>query len=380
MAEIKNMGEKGHQVTGKVAILYGTVKAISPDGTVRLLKVNSPVFADDRIITGDDGSVSIVFDTFPPTQLDLGRVSDVVIDEDVYGPVSPDVVAEASAEQKSIQEALLAGDQPIELDPTAAGVEQSAGGGHSVFVVSPDWIHVTPESGAETRGISWGLPSTEKYAAAQEDNSPPTITVYTGNDDGHGGSGDGSGDGAPGNVIGGNDVVYESGLSTGSNAAANTEFAQGTFTVSDPDGLSDIQSVTINNTTIPVADLAGTVITGISGKLTITSYNPSTGVGSYTYELTTPTTDGPGPETDIFTLKTTDSSGSSDETTITIEITDDVPTAVADSNSIAEDTATAITGDVLANDISGADTPTSFVSWSSTAATYGTFTDTGNGT
>jgi len=81
MAEIKKAGisEGGHQMTGKVAILYGTVKAISPDGTVRLLKVNSPVFADDRIITGDDGSISIVFDTFPPTQLDLGRVSDVVL-------------------------------------------------------------------------------------------------------------------------------------------------------------------------------------------------------------------------------------------------------------------------------------------------------------
>jgi len=163
MAEIKkssiekgqNVGasEKGHQMTGKVAILYGTVKAISPDGTVRLLKLNSPVYADDRIITGDDGSVSIVFDTIPATQLDLGRVSDVVIDEDVYGIVTPGISAEAAAEQKAIQEALLAGDHPIDLPATAAGGEASAGGGHTIFVVNPDWVHVTPESGAETSGI-----------------------------------------------------------------------------------------------------------------------------------------------------------------------------------------------------------------------------------
>lgn len=84
MAEIKKSSmekgqvvsgsDKGHQVTGKVAILYGTVKAISPDGTVRVLKLNSSVYADDRIITGDDGSVSIIFDTIPATQLDLGSI------------------------------------------------------------------------------------------------------------------------------------------------------------------------------------------------------------------------------------------------------------------------------------------------------------------
>ena len=39
MAEIEKhaTSEMGHQVTGKVAILYGAVKAISSDGTVRML-------------------------------------------------------------------------------------------------------------------------------------------------------------------------------------------------------------------------------------------------------------------------------------------------------------------------------------------------------
>ena len=86
-------------------------------------------------------------------------MSNVVIDEDVYGIASPDVSADASAEQEAIQKALLAGDQPLELDATAAGVEANAGGGHPVFVVTPDWVHVTPESGAETRGISLGIRS-----------------------------------------------------------------------------------------------------------------------------------------------------------------------------------------------------------------------------
>ena len=111
----------GNQVVGKVVILYGTVKAISPDGTVRLLMPNSPVFANDRIVTESDGNVSIMFDGTPPTQMDLGRMSNVAIDEDVYAGVTPGVTSDAAAEIEQIQKALLAGDQPIELEAPAAG-------------------------------------------------------------------------------------------------------------------------------------------------------------------------------------------------------------------------------------------------------------------
>ncbi|MBW2172283.1 MAG: hypothetical protein JRF69_09960, partial [Deltaproteobacteria bacterium] len=50
MADIETttLTDTGNQVVGKVSILYGTVKATSPDGTVRVLDVNSLVYADDR--------------------------------------------------------------------------------------------------------------------------------------------------------------------------------------------------------------------------------------------------------------------------------------------------------------------------------------------
>ena len=47
----------GNQVIGKVFIIYGTVKAVAPDGTVRILAPNSPVFCRRKIITESDGSV-----------------------------------------------------------------------------------------------------------------------------------------------------------------------------------------------------------------------------------------------------------------------------------------------------------------------------------
>jgi len=322
MAEIKKAAiEKGHQVTGKVAILYGNVKAVSPDGTVRILKINSPVFADDQIITGDNASVSIVFDTANPVQLDLGRMSNMVIDEDVYGTASPDASTEAAAEKDAIQAALLSGEQPIVLDATAAGAEASSGGGHPVFVVTPDWAEVTPESGAETQGISFGAIGLNDYDPEQPINTIPTVNVNP------------LADGQP-------DVVSESGLAGGSDAAANTEFAYGSFTISDPDGLGDIQSVTINGTTVAIGSLAGNVIHGTNGDLTITSYDPATGVANYTYELKTPATDAPAvTETDVFSLTVSDGTGTSAPATITIEIVDDMPklTVAADSLTVDED-------------------------------------------
>ena len=97
--------ETGNQVVGNVVILYGNVKAISSDGTERLLTLNSPILAHDRIITESDGRVSIVIDDGVQSQIDLGRMSDVVIDQDIFQGASPEEVAEATAEVEQIQEA-----------------------------------------------------------------------------------------------------------------------------------------------------------------------------------------------------------------------------------------------------------------------------------
>ena len=235
-------------------------------------------------------------------------------------------------------------------------------------------MHVTPESGAETRGITWGFPEAERYSPIQEGNSPPTITVDPGNGGGGNGSGGNGGGGNVGSgIVGGNDVVYEAGLvPNGSHAGDGSNLAYGHFTVSDPDGLSDIKSVTIDGTTIAIANLGtNNVIHGANGDLTITAYNSSTGVADYKFELKTPTTDVPGvTETNIFHLTTTDAAGAtSTPATITIEITDDAPTAHNDASSVTEDAAIShIDGNVLTNDVSGADAPKGFTAWGTTAA------------
>ena len=148
--------ETGNQVVGHVAILYGTVKAISPDGTERLLTLNSPIFANDTIVTESDGRVSIVMDDAAQSQIDLGRMSEVVIDEDIYQGASSEEISDAATEVEQIQEALLAEDfdPTLELEAAAAGGDAAAGGGHPVA----DFARVAPEivvtSGAETTGIT----------------------------------------------------------------------------------------------------------------------------------------------------------------------------------------------------------------------------------
>ena len=188
----------------------------------------------------------------------------------------------------------------------------------------------------------------------------------------------------PGNE-GGNDQVFEAGLPQGSAAGDGSTLAYGSFSLGDADGLDDLQSVTLNGTAFAMADLVGAVVVGAHGSLTVTGYDSTTGVASYRYELTSATTDGAGAESEVFTLSVSDGSASSSPATITVDIIDDVPQAVADSNSVSEDgEVLTVSGGVLTNDLHdngqpGADVPVSFIGWVAPQAQYGSFTDLGNG-
>ena len=117
-----------NQVVGIVIIKYGNVMAISPDGMERLLSVESPIFAFDRIITESDGKVSIVINDDVHTQFDLGAMIDVMIDEDIFGGISPEEIAEATAEVEQVQDAFFIED----IDLTAEAELPAASGGRTV--------------------------------------------------------------------------------------------------------------------------------------------------------------------------------------------------------------------------------------------------------
>jgi len=120
-SSIENSGA-GSQPVGTVVVVRGTVQAVAADNSVRLLEAGSQVFLGERIVTGNDGMISIALGGGADGQLDLGRMSDVLINSDLF-PAAPGDFTEAVAEVEQVQQALLAGDfdPTTDFEPTAAG-------------------------------------------------------------------------------------------------------------------------------------------------------------------------------------------------------------------------------------------------------------------
>jgi len=153
-------------------------------------------------------------------------------------------------------------------------------------------------------------------------------------------------------------IVNEAGLSTGSDAASNSEiFATGQITASSA---------------VPIVSYAITSVGGGTGSYGTLSLNPTT--GAYTYTLTSRFDTSPDADNatnteqnrDVFTYTATDANGNTVTGTIEVDIIDDVPTAHADADAGIEGaliggnvlTGIGTTGGVSGADVFGADGPT----------------------
>ena len=222
------------------------------------------------------------------------------------------------------------------------------------------WSYVLDNGRAATQALtaSDSLSYTLNYTMADADGdpSPSTLTItITGADDGAS---------VETAVADGPDAtVYESGLEpAGSNAAADTETTDGTFTVSATDGIA---SVVIGGTVFTLAQVQafattnGVVDTG-QGTLTLTGYSGTAtgGTISYSYTLSatidndsvTPTGD------DAVTAEHFDDSvaltvngvgGTTASDDLVIRIVDDAPTAVDDADSVTEGLGNTADGNVF---------------------------------
>ena len=352
MATANTISGTGNQEVGKVFIVYGKAKAISSDGTERVLGPNSPVFEYDQIITESDGRLSIILNDPAQTQLDIGRMSHVQIDEDVFAGATSDEIAEVAAEVEEIQEAILAEDfdPTIELEAAAAGGAASGGGGHPI----PEFADITPDglitSGAETTGI--GTDAVDPLPAVVEDtppNSLPSIDAGSGGEVWEAGLPDGSAPGAFNTTTSGNLTITHSNPSIDSTALIEIQDAFGIWTPVDADH---------------------TMVVGKYGKLYVNLD------GTWQYELTDNTLAHPDnvfddgdadrgaddPVLDNFATRVTDTSGDMtdadgiDTTEIlTIAVNDDGPAAIDDETSGAEDEI--ITYNVITNADGTSDTP-----------------------
>ncbi|MBV7266499.1 DUF5801 repeats-in-toxin domain-containing protein [Erythrobacter ani] len=132
----------------------------------------------------------------------------------------------------------------------------------------------------------------------------------------------------------------------GTQAETDNESTSGTIVV---DALDGISAILINGIELTGP---GQVITTPLGELTITGLDLVSGEVTFTYTLSDNTTDA---VSDVFQVTAIDTNDDAGEATLTINITDDGPIAADDFNIVPAGTHDPITGDVLVNDVSGAD-------------------------
>ncbi|SFP83253.1 retention module-containing protein, partial [Pseudomonas borbori] len=331
---------------GVVSQVVGEVFAVAGDGMRRPLVEGDRVFAGEQLVTGAGGAVAIAL--AGGGELTLGRDSSLMLDTQVLagmrgdGAAAPESAGQTAPSDKDLtdveqlQAAIEAGVDPtVALAATAAGPGSGGaggGGGHSFVLLGETAGALEPVIGFPTEGLGFvpEFPDPDIEQTNEQAAEEPVI---------------------PQIILGERQSVSESALATGSNADSDGEFASGTFQLAHAGGLSVLQSLTINDVTVSIVSLVGVSFVGEHGILTITGYDGSTGVVSYSYELTSPANSSTGNPSGIFTLSASDGTQSSTPANLVIEIFDDVPNAVDDSHSIAEDTLAPISGNVLSNDL-----------------------------
>jgi T1SS-143 domain-containing protein len=167
-------------------------------------------------------------------------------------------------------------------------------------------------------------------------------------------------------------VVYESGLASGSSPDGTNTVVNSHFTLSALDGLNTIDltagTTTTTLTAVQIQALDAThtqTITTANGTLVLNSYSQAsdgTITIGYSYTLNTAPTVSGTDTTDTIAIKAYDKDSDTDTQNLVIKIVDDVPIAHNNHASVVEGASSAITGNVITDtdgtegkDVVGAD-------------------------
>ncbi|EIC31464.1 VCBS repeat-containing protein [Methylomicrobium album BG8] len=367
---------------GIVKFVTGMVKAVSADGTERVLYTGDRVLPDEVIVTADNGNVVIEFND--GTTMDLGRNQQVSLNEDMLSSENPvtqaagQTAAGAQDEVAAIQQALFDEnfDPTKSLQAAAAGGADAGGGtasggneGHgTVYVVDYQNPVSQPNSGFDTNGISFSFSQIQENLILN-----PTLTEGVNNPVIINGIG----------VTTGDHSILESGLPAGSSPNTEGVTQAGSFEVVALDGIA---TVTIGGATLTFAqlqDLANNPVTIDTpyGALTLAGFagGATGGTVSYRYTLDAAVDNDSqaGADNDRFietvAVTVTDNDGSTANSSINIEIIDDVPDAIDDTNAqAASENQVTLTGNVFTNDVLGADVTANPITPATLTGLYGT--------
>ena len=143
--------ESLNQPIGVVTSLTGRAFAVSVGGVERALVVGDQVYPNEMLRTA--GASTLVVDFGDGRRIDLGRTSEALLDEEVYGRDVDALREQAVAESAAIQAAIAAGGDPVDIaEPPAAGNEASDSIQEAVRVDRTGRVGVV-EAGYETGGF-----------------------------------------------------------------------------------------------------------------------------------------------------------------------------------------------------------------------------------
>ncbi|WP_340264332.1 beta strand repeat-containing protein, partial [Sphingobium mellinum] len=380
------IGADGDVIGGTIGYHY-----VLGDNTLLHTGANDLSLTDSFAVVVQDSDASVAQASLDVRVIDdtphaLDDVGNVVTEDAAPNSLSGNVLANdvAGADQPASFVAWSAGDAAaIAALNTYGTLTQNADG---------SWTYVLDNSRAATQALGsnfsqdYALNYTMKDADGDQSSAKLVITVKGAADDATI---------ATASPTGPDNTVYEAGLPTGS-AHDGSHVTTGSFTVTATDGIANI---VVGGTTFTLAEMQafaatnGVVDTG-EGTLRLTGYTAATGVVSYSYTLAA-TIDNdshlgatPTGFDDLIVLTVNSVGGSTGSDDLIVHIVDDTPLAVNDAGgTVTEDAApNSLSGNVLANDVAGADQPASFVAWSVGDAaaiaalnTYGTLTQNANG-
>ncbi|NNB45198.1 retention module-containing protein [Pseudomonas chlororaphis] len=379
------------RLIGVVSKVIGQVVAVAADGSRRVLVEGDRLFAGDQLATGAEGAVAVHLQN--GQELTLGRDSSLQLTPQLLANQAPHVQAPEAVtpseaqltDVEQLQKAIVAGADPTQTgEATAAGpgatggTAGALGGGHTFVLLEEVAGRVEPIIGFPTAGFN-GIPEfvPERIAAVPPSDDgdialppPPNNPVTLGGL----------------SVANGELTLSEANLPQGSASNPAALVQNGTFSVSAPDGLLNLSVGGIAVVSGGVAaGFPQSITTALGNTLTIIGFDPATGTVSYSYTLVGneihSAADGANSLSEHFTVLASDSNGDSVSNSLDVNITDDVPQAFNDSNGVASESQLTLNGNVLTNDVQGADrVPSGPITAGTFNGTYGTLVLAADGT
>ncbi|WP_327439981.1 retention module-containing protein [Pseudomonas donghuensis] len=369
------------KLIGIVSKVVGEVFAVGSDGSRRALVEGDRLYAGEQLDTGLAGAVAVHLQN--GAELTLGRGSSLTLTPELLANHAPHVDTPQAltpsqaqlTDVEKLQQAIAAGADPTQdADPTAAGpgtggAPGALGGGHTFVILDEVAGRVDPQIGFPTAGFNGfpELPELDVGLINTNNDAPPLPVVDN----------PVSIEGLA--VEGGELSLNEAHLPQGSASDPAALTQVGSFTVQAPDGVFNLNVGGINVVTAgAVTGVGQSITTGLGNGLTITGYDPATGVVSYSYTLNGAETHTSGAGAnglgESIAVLVSDTDGDVASGSLDIALIDDVPRALADTNAVtATESQLTLTGNVLSNDVQGADrVPSGPITAGTFTGTYGT--------